>query len=162
MRTAASAVALALLMLCGGTLHAEDWPMYGRDLKHTFSNPQSQVSSSNVTKLHLAWTFPTGDAVSASPTVVGGVVYVGSWDGYFYALDAKSGTQKWKFKLDCQYTVLPIPPQCLPPGITPPPRSTTGGGMVTSSAAVAQISTPRGTKRIVYFGGGKTLYALNA
>jgi PQQ-like domain len=87
----------------------------------------------------LAWTFPTGDAVSASPTVVEGVVYVGSWDGYFYALDAKLGTLKWKFKVDCQYTVLPIPPHCLPPGFPPPPRTTTGGGMITSSAAVAPV-----------------------
>ena len=112
----AAKIALALLMLAGGRLHAEDWPMYGRNLSHTFSNPDSKINPSNVASLQLAWTFPTGDAVSASPTVVEGVVYVGSWDGYFYALDAKSGALKWKFRVDCQYTVLPIPPQCLPRG----------------------------------------------
>jgi glucose dehydrogenase len=155
-------IALSLFALGSMSLHAEDWPMYGQNLSHTFSNPDSKINPSNVANLRGAWTFPTGDAVSASPTVVEGVVYVGSWDGYFYALDAKLGTLKWKFKVDCQYTVLPIPQHCLPPGFPPPPRRTTDGGMITSSAAVADISTVAGIKRIVYFGAGKTLYALNA
>jgi outer membrane protein assembly factor BamB len=155
-------IALGFFLLANGTLHAEDWPMYGQNLSHTFSNPQSSINPSSVRSLRLAWTFAAGDAVSASPTVVGGVVYVGSWDGYFYALDAKSGALKWKFRVDCQYTVLPIPPQCLPLGIKGPPRTTTDGGIITSSAALTGISTAAGIKRIVYFGAGKTLYALNA
>jgi outer membrane protein assembly factor BamB len=155
-------IALGLFALASASLHAEDWPMYGRNLSHTFSNPDSGINPSNVASLQLAWTFPTGDAVSASPTVVGGVVYVGSWDGYFYALDAKSCALKWKFRVDCQYSVLPIPPHCLPRGIKGPPRTTTDGGIITSSAAVAEISNVAGITRIVYFGAGKTLYALNA
>jgi polyvinyl alcohol dehydrogenase (cytochrome) len=158
----AAKIALSLLLLSGGSLHAENWRMYGRNLSHSFSNPKSRINPDNVATLHLAWTFPTGDAVSASPTVVEGVVYVGSWDGYFYALDANSGALKWKFRVDCQYSVLPIPPHCLPRGFPPPPRKTTDGGIITSSAAVEEISTVTGIKRIVYFGAGKTLYALNA
>src|ERR1700676_3206512 len=68
-----------------------DWPMYGRNLRHTFSNPKSRINPKNASSLKLAWSFKTGDVVSASPTVVNGVVYVGSWDGYFYALDADTG-----------------------------------------------------------------------
>lgn len=128
--------------------------LFGRNLSHTFSNPDSRINPSNVASLRWAWTFPAGDAVSASPTVVKGVVYAGSWDGYFYALDATMGTLKWKFRADCQYTVLPIPRHCLPPGFPQPPRKTTDGGIVTSSAAVID--------GVVYFGAGKTLYALNA
>src|ERR1700758_5168617 len=142
----AAKIALGLLLLAGGSLHTEEWPMYGRDFQHSFSNPDSAINPGNVATLQEAWTFQTGDAVSASPTVVKDVVYVGSWDGYFYALDAKLGTLKWKFKVDCQYTVLPIPPHCLPPGFPPPPRKTTDGGIITSSAAVVN--------GIVYFGGG--------
>jgi outer membrane protein assembly factor BamB len=152
----AAKIALGLLLLAGGSLHAENWPMYGRDFHHSFSNPDSAINPGNVAKLQSAWTFQTGDAVSASPTIVESVVYVGSWDGYFYALDANLGTLKWKFKVDCQYSVLPIPPHCLPPGFPSPPRKTTDGGIITSSAAVDEI------RRIVYFGAGKTLYALNA
>jgi outer membrane protein assembly factor BamB len=110
--------------------------------------------------LRPAWTFtPTpekADAFSASPTVVDGVVYVGSWNGFFYALDAHSGKLIWKFQVDCQNSVLvlPWPPQCVPAGTLPPERSTTDGGLITSSAAVIDNN--------VYFAGGKTLYSLNA
>jgi outer membrane protein assembly factor BamB len=158
----AAKIALSLLLLAGGGLHAENWRMYGRNLHHSFSNPKSRINPDNVATLQQAWTFQTGDAVSASPTVVDGVVYVGSWDGYFYALDANSGSLKWSYRVGCQYTVLPIPKHCLPPWFPPPPRTKTDGGIITSTAAVVDISTPAGIKRIVYFGAGKTLYALNA
>lgn len=48
----------------------------------------------------VAWEFKTGGPVRSSPVVVEGVVYVGSYDGNFYALDAASGKQKWSFKTD--------------------------------------------------------------
>ncbi len=131
-----------------------DWPMYGRNLKHTFHNKQSQIDPSNVGNLKALWTFQTGDAVSASPTVVKGVVYVGSWDGYFYALHANSGALVWKFPVDCQNTVLPVPARCLPSGSPQPSRNKTDGGIITSSAAVVD--------GVVYFAAGKTLYSLNA
>src|ERR1700759_2992796 len=64
----------------------DNWPMYGANLGHTFSNPRSQIKPGDVSTLVPAWTFATGDAVSASPAVVDGVVYIGAWDGFFYAL----------------------------------------------------------------------------
>src|SRR5437588_183796 len=87
MRFGASAakIAFGLFALVSGNLRAqegrpmkagEDWPMYGRNLRHTFSNEHSRINPSNVSSLQLAWTFATGDAVSASPTVVDRVVYV--------------------------------------------------------------------------------------
>lgn len=79
-----------------------------------------------------------------------GVVYVGSWDGFFYALDANSGNTNWAYKVDCQKTVVPVPQSCPPT----PPRSTSDGGIITSSAAVIGGN--------VYFGAGKTLYSLRA
>ncbi|MFM0632858.1 PQQ-binding-like beta-propeller repeat protein [Paraburkholderia xenovorans] len=132
----------------------DDWPMYGRNLEHTFSNPASRINPRNVASLQPTWTFVTGDAVSASPTVVDDVVYIGSWDGYFYALDARSGGLRWKFGVDCQNSVVPVPSQCLAPGQTPPPRFFGDGGLITSSAAVIAGK--------VYFAAGKTLYSLNA
>lgn len=50
------------------------------------------------TKPTVAWEFKTGGPVRSSPVVVDGVVYVGSYDGNFYALEAASGKQKWSFK----------------------------------------------------------------
>jgi len=42
------------------------------------------------------WKFDTGGAVKSSPVVCGGVVYVGSESGHFFALDATTGKEKWK------------------------------------------------------------------
>ena len=92
--------------------------------------------------------------VSASPAVVGGVVYVGSWDGFFYALDAATGALKWQFQVDCQGSIQPIPPQCPGGPSNPGDRAETDGGLITSSAAVVDGR--------VYFGGGKTMYCLDA
>jgi outer membrane protein assembly factor BamB len=155
----ATIVALSLLswLPAKGEARSDgDWPMYGKNLAHTFSNPSSQINPHNVTKLRPAWTFPTADAVTASPAVVDGVVYIGSWDGYFYAIDADSGRLKWKLQLDCQPAVIPLPQVCggLPPATPDASRFRTPGGIVTSSAAVA--------KGRVYFGGGRTLYSVAA
>jgi outer membrane protein assembly factor BamB len=108
------------LTLFAGPAIAENWPMYGGNLRHTFSNHDSSITAMNVGRLEKSWSFTVGDAISASPTIVNGVVYVGSWDGYFYAINARSGSLIWKFQVDCQNTIIPIPPQCLAPDQTPP------------------------------------------
>src|SRR5437016_2870638 len=79
---------LALLLTAPAAARAEDWPMYGRDLKHSFTNHDALINASNVATLLPPWTFLTGNAVSASPALVTGAVYVGPWDGSLYALVA--------------------------------------------------------------------------
>jgi hypothetical protein len=44
----------------------------------------------------LKWKYTTNGDVICSPAALGGVVYVGSDDGNVYALDALTGTLKWK------------------------------------------------------------------
>ena len=46
----------------------------------------------------LLWRFPTKGAMEASPTVVDGVAYVGSHDGFLYAVDTQTGQEKWRFE----------------------------------------------------------------
>jgi polyvinyl alcohol dehydrogenase (cytochrome) len=150
----AFALAFALTLFSGNLSAQEDWPMYGRNLLHTFSNTASRINPGNVAKLEPLWAFSTADAVSASPTVGDGVIYVGSWDGFFYAINARSGALIWKYQVDCDNTIVPVPPQCLAPGQTPPPRFFSLGGLITSTAAV--------TRGHVYFAAGKTVYDLNA
>jgi outer membrane protein assembly factor BamB len=43
------------------------------------------------------WTFPTGREVFGVTPIVGGVVYIGSWDTYLYCVDARTGTEIWRF-----------------------------------------------------------------
>ncbi len=46
----------------------------------------------------VLWVTATGGAVWGTPTVTGGVVYVGSDDGKLYALDEPSGKVRWRFE----------------------------------------------------------------
>ena len=46
----------------------------------------------------MLWSHPTGDFVVNAPTVVDGVVYVGSDDNHVYALNASTGTELWRFE----------------------------------------------------------------
>jgi outer membrane protein assembly factor BamB len=45
----------------------------------------------------LRWRFPIGNAGASSPTIANGVVYVGTGDGYVYALQASDGTRLWRY-----------------------------------------------------------------
>jgi outer membrane protein assembly factor BamB len=130
-----------------------DWPTYGRTVRHTFQG-LTTITKDTVTSLQQRWFFQTGDAVTANPIVVNGTVYVGSWDGYFYALDLKSGDMRWRYKVKSQPAVKPIP------GERSPEDATSDGGIITSSA----YYLPAGPRRpaLVIFGGGYTLYALRA
>jgi polyvinyl alcohol dehydrogenase (cytochrome) len=129
-----------------------DWPTYGHDAQHTF-HAATTLTPSVIPRLRKAWKFRTGDAVTATPTVVAGAVYVGSWDGYFYAIDLRTGALRWKFHLDAQPAVLPQP------GVIPRPN-TSDGGLVTSSAWFEPGTAHR--PDLVVFGAGYTLYALRA
>jgi outer membrane protein assembly factor BamB len=83
-----------------------DWPTYGHDIGHTFHGVTT-LDKLSVQTLAPAWFFPTGDAVTANPIVAAGTVYVGSWDGWFYAIDAKTGKQRWARRLKPQPAVSP-------------------------------------------------------
>jgi eukaryotic-like serine/threonine-protein kinase len=46
----------------------------------------------------VVWKFATGKDVTAAPVIDHGVVYCGSTNGQFFALDVATGQQLWKFK----------------------------------------------------------------
>ncbi len=69
---------------------SKDWAMYGAD-------PSNSFIGSGPRTLNLKWRVYTGGAVTASPTIVNGVVYVGSYDYKIYAFDAITGAKKWEF-----------------------------------------------------------------
>ncbi|HEY6458753.1 MAG TPA: PQQ-binding-like beta-propeller repeat protein [Polyangiaceae bacterium] len=133
-----------------------DWPMYGHDSLRSFANTSSAITPENAGSLAARWTFPTGDAVTAQVVVSGGVAYFGSWDGSFYAVDVETGALRWSFEVDCQNAIVPSPARCLTPAelaAQAQERAGSDGGILTSSALV--------TGGVVYFGGGRTLYALD-
>ena len=48
----------------------------------------------------VKWKFKTEGPVRSSAVVVDDVVYIGSYDHYFYAINAQDGSLKWKFKTE--------------------------------------------------------------
>jgi len=132
-------IALALMLMPLLTT-AGDWPSYLHDGQSTAaSGDETMLSPSNAGHLAEHWAFKTGGKIASSPTVVNGVVYVGSWDGYEYALNATTGALAWRTYL----------------GITSAPNCNPTSAGVTSVAAVQH--------GVVYVGGGDAYwYALNA
>ncbi len=132
----ASALAPATVAAAGS---ATDWPMYLHDGSLTAASTETILTPSAAPNLRPLWTFKTGGVIAASATVVGGVAYVGSWDGYEYALNATTGAMLWK-----TYLGVTTAPACSPPALG-----------VSSVAAVVG--------GVVYVGGGDSnWYALNA
>ena len=117
-----------------------DWSMYLHDPQRTAATDDRVLSTTNTGQLSKLWTFKTGGTIAASAAVVDGTVYVGSWDGYEYALDQMTGMLKWKTFLG----ITNPRPGCDPPALG-----------VTSSAAIQD--------GVLYVGGGDAYwYALNA
>jgi outer membrane protein assembly factor BamB len=131
---------------------AWDWPSYGHDAQHTFHG-RTTLTRSTVTQLRQAWFYPTGDAVTATPTVIGDTVYVGSWDDYFYALNFATGALRWKVRLKSQDAITPYPGQS-------PRDAASDGGLVTAAAWYEPAAGRR--PALVIVPGGYTLYALVA
>ncbi|MDP3105666.1 MAG: PQQ-binding-like beta-propeller repeat protein, partial [Candidatus Methanoperedens sp.] len=71
----------------------DDWPMFGHDSAHTGTTDEIVEPP-----LELLWKFQADGFTTSSPAVSGGTVYIGSDEGYVYALDTLNGSLKWKYK----------------------------------------------------------------
>lgn len=88
-------------------IEAADWPAYGRTQEGTRYSPLQQITPENVKNLQVAWTFRTGDmkgpndpveiTSEVTPIKIGDLLYLCSPHQILFALDAKTGTLKWKF-----------------------------------------------------------------
>lgn len=75
------------------------WLAHGRTYSEQRFSPLSQINTTNVASMGLAWSFRTETrrGIEATPLVVDGVMYTtGSWSRV-YALNAKTGQLIWKF-----------------------------------------------------------------
>lgn len=82
----------------------DEWPTYRHDNQRTGTQPfASNLSLVGVggRNLQIEWAFPTTangiGSFKASPIVINDTVYVGNTNGFFYALDAATGTLKWQY-----------------------------------------------------------------
>lgn len=131
------------VILVAAQAPGEDWPKFLHDLNNSAHSGETGISSSNVQTLKTKWTFSSGYEFSASPAIatVNGtsMVFLGAWNGNFYALNAVTGKKIWSFTVD----------------LVPPCR--TNSCRIASSAAVDTANN------LVFFGAENAyLYALNA
>jgi len=78
---------------------AAEWLSYGRDYAETHYSPLMQISAATVPGLTRAWSTELGipGTLETTPLVSNGVLYAtGPWSTVF-ALDARTGTMKWKW-----------------------------------------------------------------
>lgn len=92
-------ITLVLLMLLAAPRAAlpqladTPWPMFHHDLRHT---GKTDNFGTNVGK--LKWQFITGGPVTSSPVLDNnGILYLGSADNNFYAVNAETGALEWKY-----------------------------------------------------------------
>jgi outer membrane protein assembly factor BamB len=108
----------------------QDWPMFLQNAQRTAATADPRLSVASAPTLKLKFAFATGGPIATSASIVGTTAYVGSWDGYEYAVDTQTGTMIWK-----QYL-----------GVTTDPGCNPVNNGITSSAAIVN--------GVLYVGGG--------
>src|SRR5712692_1657919 len=115
-----------------------DWPRYMFSDQHQGNNPyETTIGPGNASTLTSSLLYHIHANTASEPVIVNGVIYVGAWDGYEYAINAADGSLKWKQNL----------------GIWVSSTCTARGGP--SGAAAVDNG-------MVFIGSGPYMYALNA
>jgi len=71
----------------------QEWAMFGRDLSHaSVVDAVAPEIQGKVTRI-----LSTGEIIHSSPVVAGNLIYVGSRNGIFYALNRDTGEKVWEF-----------------------------------------------------------------
>ncbi|WP_140909445.1 membrane-bound PQQ-dependent dehydrogenase, glucose/quinate/shikimate family [Cognatiluteimonas lumbrici] len=95
-----------------------DWLAYGRGYDALRYTPLAQIDRSNVHRLERAWVFHTGDlpdtrwGAETTPLKVGDTLYLCSARNILFALDARTGEQKWKHDPQVQDEYIPYTAAC--------------------------------------------------
>ncbi|MDP1868533.1 MAG: PQQ-dependent dehydrogenase, methanol/ethanol family [Bradyrhizobium sp.] len=81
------------------TATSNDWPTIGLDYAETRFSKLNQITTDNVKKLGLVWTYPleSSRGVEATPLVVDGIMYVTASWSVVHAIDARTGKRIWSF-----------------------------------------------------------------
>lgn len=100
---------------------AGDWAAYGRSNAATRYSPLRQITRENVKDLGHAWTYRTGDmpiegkrkwGAETTPLEIGGTIYLCSAMNKLIALDAATGTEKWRHDPKVKPEYIPYTAAC--------------------------------------------------
>jgi quinohemoprotein ethanol dehydrogenase len=87
----------------------EDWLSYGFTPQETRYTPLSQINTTNVSRLGLAWSVevgPGGGGQEATPLVHNGVIFSTTQWSVVFAVDARTGKEKWRWDPEVNQTAL--------------------------------------------------------
>lgn len=80
------------------------WNGWGVTATNTRFQPAADagLAATDVPQLKLKWAFgfPGATSASSQPVVLGGRIYIGSWEGDFFSLDAKTGCIHWAIQAE--------------------------------------------------------------
>ena len=93
----------------------ENWLTYYGAYNGQRYSTLDQINTENVKRIGPAWMFQAGTsgmiagastyAFEATPIVVDGIMFLSGWDGWCWALDAKTGQEIWRYKHAVPYDV---------------------------------------------------------
>jgi len=95
-----------------------DWAAYGGSEAATRYSPLKQINTGNVSTLQRAWTYHTGDlpkerwGSETTPLKVGDSVYLCTPHNVIIALDAATGTERWRFDPKVPDDAIPYTAAC--------------------------------------------------
>src|SRR5579862_8283357 len=78
----------------------DQWLMAGGNYEATRYSPLTQIDSSNVSRLGLAWYYDTDSlpgTLEATPVISDGTLYGTLTWGVVFAVDARTGKEKWRW-----------------------------------------------------------------
>lgn len=61
----------------------------------------------------IQWSYQAGNLIKATPAYDGKRLYFGAWDGHFYAVDAETGKEAWKLRINTPH----LSPATCNPGV---------------------------------------------
>ncbi len=150
--------AAAILALSGcsspdeSLVAGKDWPFYGGNREGNRYSPLTQIDTSNVQNLEVAWMYNAAEpadstdpenrrakAIQCQPIVVHGVLYGTTPELKLFAVDAGTGKQLWKFE---------------------PSKDGKSYRMINANRGVAYWESGK-EKRILY-SAGSSLFSVNA
>jgi outer membrane protein assembly factor BamB len=117
-----------------------DFPTYLGNIQRDGTPSHEQIiSSTTAATLRPLWTFTESGALESQAIVVGGVVYLGSLNGYEYAINSLTGAQIWATFLG---------------------QDTQDAGCGTTALGIVSSPTVSGSTLFLY-GGDAKFYAVN-
>jgi outer membrane protein assembly factor BamB len=81
----------------------EDWPIFRGS-----TNLAAVTQAALPEQPQILWAFKTEYEIKSSPIIASGMVFIGSNDGFVYAIDLKTGQKEWSFNTEDDVEAAPL------------------------------------------------------